>query len=268
MKKKRTTALLALMFGIFGVHRFYLGQRAKGIMHLILFGITMIVSIEEDVPAIFIAAILGFIDAVLFFVMPKEEFDEKYNTRYLGYEESARRPSRFSKRRNKRDEPQQPRRRRVEVESVNTFKESGMRKYDDFDIQAAIIDFRKALNADFKDAQVHFLLACSYSINEEPEKALFHLDKSVDFGFVDFDKIHQVDALAHLRTHNRFEEFVKNSYQIPRYLPENEELQLDKMEDEKANNLLDQIAALGALYEKGALTPDEFHEQKQKLFGE
>ena len=141
-----------------------------------------------------------------------------------------------------------------------------MRKYDDYDILGAITDFRKALNSNFKDDKVHYLMACCYSINEEPEKALFHLDKAVDFGFIDFETIHNIDALAYLRTHKRFEEFVSNSYQIPRYLPAAEDDLLNQMEDAKANDLLDQIAALGELYEKGVLTPDEFQKQKQKLF--
>ncbi|HFC00450.1 MAG TPA: TM2 domain-containing protein, partial [Phaeodactylibacter sp.] len=98
MKKKGTTALLALMFGLFGVHRFYLGQRLKGFLQVILFMITMIITIEEDAPVIFIPAIIGFIDAVLFYVMPEEEFDEKYNQRYLRADEE-RHPSRFFEKR-------------------------------------------------------------------------------------------------------------------------------------------------------------------------
>ena len=37
MKKKGVTAVLALLFGIFGVHRFYLGERLKGAIHLVIF---------------------------------------------------------------------------------------------------------------------------------------------------------------------------------------------------------------------------------------
>ena len=85
------------------------------------------------------------------------------------------------------------------------------------------------------------------------------------YSTVDFDTIHGSDALAYLRTNDRFEKFVKNSYQIPRYLPEEQDEKLDIIESEKATDLLDQIASLGALYEKGVLTPDEFQEQKQKL---
>jgi len=243
MKKKRTAAFLALIFGVFGVHRFYLGERMKGFLYLGLFFMMFIATIEENAPFIFFPAILGFVDAVLFFVKPKEEFDEKYNQKYLSNQDEPRtRRERLYESRMSR-ETTAPRRRRVNVEPVNTFKESGMRKFDEYDVQGAIVDFRKALNADFKDSKVHFLMASCYSINEEPEKSLFHLDKAVDFGFIDFDTIHNSDALAFLRTHVRFEEFVKNSYQIPRYLPEEQ----------------------GALYEKGVLTPDEFQEQKQRL---
>ncbi len=268
MKKKRTAALLALLFGVFGIHRFYLGERVKGFFYLGLFFMSFVATVEGDAPFIFFPAILGFVDAVLFFVKPKEEFDEKYNAKYLrNQSQSNNRRSRLYDSRMPRQtrETREPRRRRVNVEPVNTFKESGMRKFDEYDVQGAIVDFRKALNADFKDSKTHFLMACCYSINEEPEKSLFHLDKAVDFGFVDFETIHESDALAFLRTHVRFEEFVKNSYQIPRYLPEEQDEKLDELEDEKATDLLDQIASLGALYEKGVLTPDEFQEQKQRL---
>lgn len=258
MKKKGTTAVLAFLFGIFGVHRFYLGEKKKGIFYLALFFFSLMITIEEGDPLIIAPAVLGFLDFILFLVKPKEEFDEKYNAKYLNRQVEEP-PARFR-------QEGRTRTRRVEVTPVNTFKESGMRKFDDYDIIGAIVDFRKALNSDFKDSKVHFLMACCYSINEEAEKALFHLDKAVDFGFIDFDTIHQLDALAYLRTHIRFEEFVKNSYQIPRYLPTEQDELLDKMEDGKANDLLDQIAELGKLYEKGVLTPDEFQEQKQKLF--
>ena len=262
MKKKGTTALLALLFGVFGLHRFYLGQRLKAFLHLGLFLVTLMATIGEGVPFIIAAAIIGFIDAVLFFVMPKEEFDEKHNSKYL--DAQPRRARRQFSERSATDFTRR-RRSRVQVDQMDTFKESGMRKYDDYQIEAAIVDFRKSLNSNFKDSTVHFLIACCYSINEEVEKSLFHLDKAVDFGFIDFEKIHSVEALAFLRTDERFEAFVKNSYQIPRYLSNDVDEKLDVLPDEKANDLLDQIAALGELYEKGVLTPEEFQKQKDKI---
>ena len=269
MKKKVVASILALFLGIWGMHRFYLGQKVLGIFYIAAFGVLMIpTALSDGIPFIGFVAILGLIDAILLLVMPREEFDQKYNSKYLynnqpRYQKESRPHVRRSRRRSRQPEyGQRPR------AMSNSFKVSGLEKYEDYDILGAMDDLRKALNTNFKDHVVHFYLACCYSINEEPEKALFHLDKAVDFGFVDFDKIHDYDALAYLRTHNRFEEFVSNSYQIPRYLPPEEDAQLNTMEDEKAIDILDQIAQLGALYEKGVLTPEEFQKEKQKLFSE
>ena len=264
MKKKVVAGFLAFFLGIWGVHRFYLGQRTLGVFYILAFGILMIpTSLSHGIPFIGMVALLGFLDAVLLLVMPKEEFDRKYNSKYIYQNEAqVRRP------RARRRSARQPEYARRPRPLSNSFKVTGLEKYEDYDILGAMEDLRKALNTNFKDHTVHFYLACCYSINEEPEKGLFHLDKAVDFGFVDFDKIHEYDALAFLRTHNRFEEFVKNSYQIPRYLPAEEDAQLNTMEDEQAMDILDQIAQLGALYEKGVLTPEEFQKQKQKLFSE
>lgn len=269
MKKKIVASALALVFGMWGMHRFYLGQRMLGFFYILTFCILLIpTAISGDIPFIGFVVILGFIDALLLLVMPKEEFNRKYNSDYIEEERPRYRVQPRQHVRRSRRTSRQPDYARRPRPASNSFKVTGLEKYEDYDILGAMEDFRKALNSNFKDSTVHFYLACCYSINEEPEKALFHLDKAVDFGFVDFDKIHEYDALAYLRTHDRFEEFVKNSYQIPRYLPSEEDAQLNTMDDKKAMDLLDQIAELGALYEKGVLTPEEFQRQKQKLFSE
>jgi TM2 domain-containing membrane protein YozV len=81
MKKKHVAGILAFFLGIMGVHRYYLGQRLLGAFYTFAFFISMIITIEEGVPAVMFPAILGFIDAVLFFVMPKEDFDDRYNSK-------------------------------------------------------------------------------------------------------------------------------------------------------------------------------------------
>ena len=107
---------------------------------------------------------------------------------------------------------------------------------------------------------VHFNLACAYSLSEESENAFFHLSKAVEFGFIDFKKIQEHDALAYLRIQDEFEPFKKNGYRInikPTLQTENEVI--------PSNNLLDQIKQLGELKEKGLLTEKEFEIQKKKL---
>ncbi len=66
MKDRIIAALLALFFGIFGVHHFYLGNKSKGILYLIFFWTI-------------IPAIISFIEGILFLVQDQESFDEKYN---------------------------------------------------------------------------------------------------------------------------------------------------------------------------------------------
>jgi hypothetical protein len=116
------------------------------------------------------------------------------------------------------------------------------------------------LSIDPKDIAVHFNLACAYSLTEESENAFFHLGKAVEFGFVDFNKIQEHDALAYLRIQDHFETFKKNGYTI------NIEPTLEIKNDVTPGiNLLDQIKQLGELKEKGLLTEEEFEIQKKKL---
>ena len=65
-KNKLVAALLALFFGGFGIHKFYLGQGAWGLIYLLFFWT-------------FIPAILGLIECIGYLLMSQESFDRKYN---------------------------------------------------------------------------------------------------------------------------------------------------------------------------------------------
>lgn len=67
MKNKTTAGLLALFLGGIGIHKFYLNQTTAGILYL-LFSWTCI------------PAILAFIDCIILFTMPDDEFNKKYNS--------------------------------------------------------------------------------------------------------------------------------------------------------------------------------------------
>ena len=261
MKNKNIAGTLALLFGIFGVHRFYLGQRGKGIMMLALFFVSFVATVEENAPFVMAPALIAFIDAILFYVMPKEDFDEKYN-----YKKQKTYWSQWGEKRHTRHNYRKAARRATtDVRYPNPFKVSGLAKYKDYDYEGAIEDFKKALSTNYKDPAVHFNLACCYSINEETEQSFFHLDKAVVYGFEDFERIHSHDALAFIRTTDDFDDFVANKYRITAKLEKPKEDILSTPAPLLEKDILEKIASLGELRDKGFLTEEEFSMQKKRL---
>jgi TM2 domain-containing membrane protein YozV len=66
MKSKKTASFLAFFLGGIGIHRFYLGQTAKGIFSLIFFWT-------------YIPLFISIIDFIIFLTMSEEKFNLKYN---------------------------------------------------------------------------------------------------------------------------------------------------------------------------------------------
>lgn len=67
MKSKTSAILLALFLGGFGAHKFYLGQKGKGILYII-FCWTLVPSI------------IALIELILLICMDEKTFNEKYNS--------------------------------------------------------------------------------------------------------------------------------------------------------------------------------------------
>ena len=298
MKNRIVAGLLALFFGGFGVHKFYLRDSGSGIFYLIL----MFVGAGMRIP---ISMFLGWIDALVLFTMSEERFDAKYNKKYAdrqkrraqryeprsdrrypardeygrprqqrssqrGYEvrreEARRSPSRSAQRTPQRAPQRPPRRKRD-----NPFKKTGISKYKDYDVDGAIEDFNKGLELDPKDIALHFNLACAYSLTEKPEKSFHHLSKAVEFGFKDFEKIKTHDDLAFLRIQEGFEAFAEKGYRLEtaKTIPvtdkteeQTPDLSKDLLQDDI---LLSQLEKLSELRNKGLLSEKEFIIEKEKL---
>jgi TM2 domain-containing membrane protein YozV len=64
-RNKTTAGIFALLLGGLGIHKFYLGQTAAGIVYLLFFWTC-------------IPALISFIEGILFLTMSDEAFDQRY----------------------------------------------------------------------------------------------------------------------------------------------------------------------------------------------
>lgn len=266
MRNKTVAGMLALFFGAFGVHRFYLGKRFQGILHMFVFFFTFIITVSEnpDFPLFLIPGLIGFVDAVLLFAMPQEEFDDRYN-------EPLRRKIRNRQQRAYGySETQTTDNYRYNQYSSNyeTPKREGIRLFREYDFEGARTAFLEALDVDSKDPSIHFNLACTYSMLEDASKSFLHLEEAISYGFSDIRKIHEHKALSYIRSLVLFDQFVENGYrqikQLPAETPIDDSV-LDLENKSKMDNLLQQIRQLADLRDKGILTNEEFSEQKRKI---
>ncbi|MEL7122985.1 MAG: NINE protein [Bacteroidota bacterium] len=261
MRNKTVAAILAFIMGIFGVHRFYLGQRVVGILHFFMFFITFMITVSEPVefPPIIIPFLIGFVDAVLLFVMPQVEFDDKYNAplRRKVQRNKAKRQARAEKN-NYSYEQRAPK---------GELKKEGIRLFRSYAYEEALEAFLGALEEKPDDPTLHFNLACTYSMLEEADQAFIHLEDAVHYGFKDIDRIHSHDALAFLRSHPQFDAFIENGYKTVKSISvsSRKDEELDLNGNPQMNSLLKQLRDLAELRDKGILTNEEFAQQKHKL---
>ncbi len=281
-KRKGVATALAFFFGMWGVHRFYLGQRKWGFFWLLSAFIALMITVEggADFPPIAIFPFLGFLDFILLLAMPRAEFQRKYNK--VGEESSkSSRKSRGKKKREAvtsrkrettttrssyRSRPQ-PAKAPVRNTTVkNPALSEGIRLYKKENYFDAIEEFKIAIDVDVNATAAYFNLACCYSILQNPQDAYHYLAKAVEHGFSDYDRIANHEALADLRERDDFDSFVENGYRVVEQLPEPKEDLIENLQ--KFNpDILEQIENLGDLMDKGELTRLEFDEQKKRILG-
>ncbi|THH40608.1 NINE protein [Neolewinella litorea] len=266
MKSKTTAGIFALVFGGLGVHRFYLGQKGLGILYL-LFVWT------------FIPTIIAMIDGIVFLTQDEDKFNRKYNTEYWAMQQQQQQqqhhyhhyrqpPPQY----NYADTPNNPPPRPAYAEEAATpkkdpFQISADRKYADYDFTGAIQDYRRSLNVDPRQADVHFKLACLYSIHEDTDTSLYHLSQALEHGYFDFDEMEKHDHLAYLRSTPEFLAFKSNGYRIPASTPESAEPESAQPADtlELSDDLITRIERLAKLKEDGILSEDAFKREKAKI---
>ena len=284
MKSKTTAGILALLLGGFGVHRFYTGQIGLGFLYLI-FCWTLI------------PGIIALVDGILMLTMDDDAFDAKYNPAYyhnrrqggqtviINQHGPGGNPT-YSYQQPGQQQPgygqqsafgQQPAYGQAQAPNTSSgfegaprqdpFEAEGDRLYENYDFEAAITQYRRSLNVKSTNPDVHFKLACLYSIYERSEEAFTHLQRAVDNGFTDYDRINSEDNLAFLRSQPEYVNFKANGYQrekggrattAPPPPAADDRLELN-------DNLLTQIERLAKLRDSGIISDEDFSRQKERL---
>ncbi len=80
-KSKAAAGILAILFGVFGVHKFYLGYAKEGVITLLIavFG-TIICGLGP-----LAMEVIGVIEGVIYLTMPDEDFTETYVYGHKGW---------------------------------------------------------------------------------------------------------------------------------------------------------------------------------------
>jgi len=249
MKNRTVAAFMALFGGAFGIHKFYLNKAGAGIMYLVLFFMFS----RFFFPVSFV---LGVFDALRLFMMTDRDFDKKYN--------GGKRSGRSGRERGRRDSRQ----RRSTASSntrqrANPFKKSGIRKYKEYDLDDAILDFNKGLEIEPNDVALHFNIACAYSLTEKKDLGFTHLSRAVELGFKDLEKIQTHDDLAFLRIQPEFEDFKAAGYRLGGKA--GEATNTGSEPEQKDDRLLARLNKLKELREKGMISDTDYNVETKKI---
>ena len=176
---------------------------------------------------------MGIVDFLIFLFTSRESFDERYNQEYL-HQKRAQQELAFAK----ANEP-----RNILQEKRNQYLEQGKQAYKNYEFSKAIAALEKAAEIRYDDPETHFLLARIYSLSEQVEPALEHLNVAVAFGLEKVERIRTEGDLAFLRIQPAYRAFEQNDFQLVQELPSLAEDSLP-LEDQRSTDLLEQLSRL------------------------
>ncbi|MDH3244109.1 MAG: NINE protein [Saprospiraceae bacterium] len=254
-RSKWLAGTLALLFGVLGVHRFYLGKRLQGILYLFSAFVGLMMTVEGEFPGIAVVGVVAFIDSLVLYFMPQHEFDRKYNAGRVASTVPTPLPKREKKKR-----------RRRQTKQFGPIKKA-LRLYDQGKFREAVQAFDRILENEPDNIIAHFYLACCFSIFRDKQDAFFHLSQSVSLGFDDFERIEDEEALSFLRAQPEYNSYRANGYRLVESLPPPQPDLLDAT-DRFNPDVLVKIEILGDRMERGELSREQFEIEKRKLLDE
>ncbi|MCO6463072.1 MAG: NINE protein [Saprospiraceae bacterium] len=277
-RNKYIAAIIAFFAGSVGLHQLYLGKLGAFIWFMILF----VASLSINFP---ITTIIAFFQGLKFLMMSEKVFDYKYNSIhptpvrtgpvYERRKEQMKKNEQFPQIHYKYQDTKD----RISPQArikANEFKNSGIKKYKDFDLEDAIDDFKKGLEILPNDVALHFNIACAYSLTEKKELAYDHLNKAVAYGLKDVERILTHDDLAYVRIQPEFDAFRASGFKVNPFthLQQTQETDTSKVSEPQQEipiadeSLLAQLKKLSDLRNKGILSEEEFIHERKKILNQ
>ncbi len=277
-RNKYIAAIIAFFTGSVGLHQLYLGKLGAFIWFMILF----VASLSINFP---ITTIIAFFQGLKFLMMSEKVFDYKYNSIhptpvrtgpvYERRKEQMKKNEQFPQIHYKYQDTKD----RISPQArikANEFKNSGIKKYKDFDLEDAIDDFKKGLEILPNDVALHFNIACAYSLTEKKELAYDHLNKAVAYGLKDVERILTHDDLAYVRIQPEFDAFRASGFKVNPFthLQQTQETDTSKVSEPQQEipiadeSLLAQLKKLSDLRNKGILSEEEFILERKKILNQ
>lgn len=269
MLNKNLAGFFAFFLGMFGAHRFYLGQWWRGALQFAGFWGVLFALVESrgELPLPFIMAALviaPIITALIFWATPYEQWAAKYDPEALT---ERQRTVQYAS-------PALPASRR----SLKPLKAEGKKYYLSGDYDLAVEAFEEAREIDPGDAVVNFNLACCYAQLNQFPAALRQLEVAITFDLPKPGRIDTHPALEELRKTSEFAAFRANNFRRISFLQQQEEPTEESEEvledfdnppkrSTSDPDLLQQIARLRELHDAGILTEEEYRRQREKLLG-
>ncbi len=246
-RKKGIAFTLALLLGMFGVHRLYLRQRGTGIAMFVLGIVSIMATIDEGFPFVAILALIGVVDAVLLLSMSTVEFDQKYN----GTSKSSNVLNRQS------------------PKAANKIFKMGIREYKRQRYEIALDLFDRSLDLDMENARAHFLTACAYSQLKQTENAISHLEAAVNLDKRYFEIARQEPDLLYVRMQKSYQYFVQRVGPTRKEMVEPPKIDSPVKEASQTETLelkpLKEIERLQKRLQDGELTKKEFDILREKI---
>ncbi|THH40330.1 tetratricopeptide repeat protein [Neolewinella litorea] len=268
MLKKDLAGFFAFFLGVFGVHRFYLGQWWRGAAQFLGFWTVIALLAEEGpempLPFILVGFILApLITAVVFWATPYERWAAKYDPEALvaqGYTYPQK---------NGHATYRPP---TVQRQPLQDLKAEGIKYYRSGDYDLAAEAFEEAIEQAPTDPVAHFNIACCYALLGRYPQALTALEIAVTYQLPKPQRIESHPALESLRKTTAYSTFRSNNFRQLNLIEITHEPTAKVSDDEEDlgdlrenHDLLEQMARLKELHDTGILTQLEYRKQREKL---